>query len=130
VDPELRLQLVLAQTEGYGADVVVECVGLPEAVNEGLAYCRDGAKFLILGQYANSGNISFNPHVVTRKQLQMIGSWGFEPRHVDRALRLLENPMWKELFAQQITHRFPLHRAQEALDTTRNWISGKSVIVP
>jgi threonine dehydrogenase-like Zn-dependent dehydrogenase len=121
---------VLAETGGYGADVVIECVGHPEAVNEGLEYCRDGARFLVLGQYANAGDISFNPHTITRKQLQIAGSWGFEPRHVDRALRLLELTDWKRLFARQITHRFALDQADEALATTRNWQSGKTVITP
>jgi threonine dehydrogenase-like Zn-dependent dehydrogenase len=130
VDAEARKQQVLAETGGYGADVVIECVGHPDAVNEGLEYCRDGARFLVLGQYANAGNIPFNPHTITRKQLQVIGSWGFEPRHVDRALRLLDGTDWKRLFARQITHRFPLEQANEALETTRKWQSGKTVIVP
>jgi len=129
-DAAERKRRVLAETGGHGADVVIECVGHPEAVNEGLEYCRDGARFLVLGQYANAGNISFNPHTITRKQLQVIGSWGFEPRHVDRALRLLEAAHWKMLFARQITHRFPLEQADEALATTRAWQSGKTVIIP
>lgn len=129
-DPEERKRQVLAETGGHGGDVVIECVGHPEAVNEGLEYCRDGARFLVLGQYANAGNISFNPHTITRKQLQVVGSWGFEPRHVDRALRMLENPHWKRLFALQVTHRFPLEQANEALETTRAWRSGKTVITP
>jgi len=103
---------------------------LPEAVNEGLEYCRDGARFVVLGQYANAGNISFNPHTITRKQLQIVGSWGFEPRHVDKALRLLETTNWKHHFAHQITHRFPLDQADQALQTTKGWQSGKTVIVP
>ena len=74
---------------------------------------RCDAKFLVLGQYANAGNISFNPHAVTRKQLQMVGSWGFEPRHVDKALTLLETTEWKDHFARQITHRFPLEEIQD-----------------
>jgi threonine dehydrogenase-like Zn-dependent dehydrogenase len=129
-DPEERKRKVLAETGGYGADVVIECVGHPEAVNEGLEYCRDGARFLVLGQYANAGNISFNPHTITRKQLQVAGSWGFEPRHVHRALQLLESADWKRLFARQITHRFPLEEANQALETTRAWQSGKTVITP
>jgi threonine dehydrogenase-like Zn-dependent dehydrogenase len=92
--------------------------------------CRDGGKYVILGQYGNAGNISFNPHTITRKQLQLIGSWGFEPRHVHRALQLLQVPEWKSLFARQVTHRFPLEQANEALHTTRSWTSGKTVIVP
>ena len=130
VDLDARTRQVLAETGGYGADVVIECVGHPDAVNEGLEYCRDGARFLVLGQYANAGNISFNPHTITRKQLQVVGSWGFEPRHVDRALRLLDETQWKQLFARQITHRFPLEQANQALETTRTWQSGKTVIEP
>jgi threonine dehydrogenase-like Zn-dependent dehydrogenase len=129
-DLDSRRKQVLQETSGYGADVVIECVGHPDAVNEGIEYCRDGGKFLVLGQYANAGNISFNPHTITRKQLQVIGSWGFEPRHVDRALSLLERSEWKHRFARQITHRFPLEQANEALQTTREWQSGKTVIVP
>lgn len=125
-----RRRRVLDETGGYGADVVIECVGHPEAVNEGLEYCRDGGKYVVLGQYGNAGNISFNPHTITRKQLQVIGSWGFEPRHVHRALELLESSSWRELFARQVTHRFGLEQANEALQTTRSWAAGKAAIVP
>lgn len=125
-----RQQRVLDETGGLGADVVIECVGYPQAVNEGIEMCRDGGKFLVLGQYANAGNIDFNPHTITKKQLQMIGSWGFEPRHVYRCLELLASTEWKDKFAAQITHRFPLAQAHEALMTTKNWTSGKTVIIP
>lgn len=130
LDIDERRRRVLTETGGYGADVVIECVGHPSAVNEGIELCRDGGKYLVLGQYANAGNISFNPHIITRKQLQVAGSWGFEPRHVDRALALLEHTDWKRNFARQITHRFPLDQADEALKTAKSWQSGKTVIVP
>ena len=84
----------------------------------------------MLGQYANAGNIDFNPHTITRKQLRVVGSWAFEHRHVHQALRMLDECGWKDLFARQVTHRFSLAQANEALETTRRWASGKSVIVP
>jgi L-iditol 2-dehydrogenase len=127
---EERRRRVLDETEGYGADVVIECVGHPKAVPEGMELCRDGGKFLVLGQYGNAGDVSLNPHIITRKQLQMFGSWGFEPRHVDRAISLLDRTDWKRLFASQITHRFPLAKADAALETVRQLRSGKAVIVP
>jgi threonine dehydrogenase-like Zn-dependent dehydrogenase len=125
-----RLAQVIDETGGYGADVTIECVGHPEAVNEGLGMCRDGARFLVLGQYADAGNISFNPHTITRKQLQVVGSWGFEPRHVDAGLRMLGFDSWAERFASQVTHLFPLDGANEALMTAKEWRSGKAVITP
>ena len=126
---EERRAAVMDETGGYGADLTVECVGRPEAVNEGMDLCRDGDRYLVLGQYGNAGNISFNPHTVTRKQLQMIGSWGFEPRHVARALDMLASG-WAERFAAAITHSFRLDQANEALETVREWRGGKTVIRP
>jgi threonine dehydrogenase-like Zn-dependent dehydrogenase len=125
-----RQKQIVAETGGFGADVVIECVGHPEAVNEGIELSRDGGKFLVLGQYANAGNISFNPHTITRKQLEIRGSWGFEPRHVDGALRMLGLGRWAELFAGQVTHRYPLAQANEALETVRDWRAGKTVLIP
>ncbi len=129
-DAAERRKLVIGEVGPYGADVVIECVGHPVAVNEGIELCRDGGKFLVLGQYADAGTIDFRPHAITRKQLQVIGSWGFEPRHVHAALGLLERSDWKTRFANEITHRFPLSEANEALETVRQWRSGKTVIVP
>jgi len=130
-DVEARRALVLEALGPFGADQTIECVGYPEAVNEGILLCRDGGQFLVLGQYADAGNISFNPHTITRKQLRIIGSWGFEPRHVDRALRLLERDgELRQKFAHAITHRFPLDRADEALQTARSLSGGKTVILP
>lgn len=129
-DPAERQKLVLAESGPYGADVVLECVGRPAAVPEGWDLCRDGGKCLVLGQYANSGDIPINPHLITRKQLQISGSWAFEPRHVDLALRLLEVPHWQKCFAAEVTHRFPLDQANEAMETARRQIAGKTVIVP
>lgn len=129
-DPAERKRLVLAETGPYGADVVLECVGRPAAVPEGWELCRDGGRCLVLGQYANAGDVTINPHAITRKQLQISGSWGFEPRHVDRALQLLEIPEWQQRFAAEVTHRFPLEQASEAMETARRQMAGKTVIVP
>jgi threonine dehydrogenase-like Zn-dependent dehydrogenase len=130
-DPEARRCAVLEALGPYGADQVIECVGYPQAVNEGILLCRDSGQFVILGQYADAGNISFNPHTITRKQLRVIGSWGFEPRHVDRAIRLLERDAeLRGKFAACITHSFPLEQADQALQMARSLAGGKTVILP
>jgi threonine dehydrogenase-like Zn-dependent dehydrogenase len=128
--PEARRKLLFDQIGPYGADVVVECVGRPSAVPEGWELVRDGGKYLVLGQYANAGEVLMNPHTITRKQLQVIGSWGFEPRHVDAALRLLENPHWQSRFASEVTDRFSLRQANDALEKARLGNGGKTVITP
>lgn len=114
----------------YGADVVIECAGIPQVVPEGIEMARDGGKYLVLGHYADAGAIEFNPHWITRKQLTVYGSWASEPRHMHAALQFLQNKRQDFPFEQFVTHRFPLEKTNEALQATAQWTSGKSVIVP
>ena len=126
-----RRAAVLAATPGgFGADAVIECVGHPAAVAEGLEYGRDGARMLVLGQYGDAGPTPLNPHLITRKQLVLHGSWGFEPRHVHAALEFLACGQGRYPFAESVTHRFGLEQANEALEATRTWQAGKAVLTP
>ncbi len=129
-DPETRLNQVKRLTGEYGADAVIECVGSPSVVPEGLEMCRDGGKYLVLGHYGDAGSTPINPHVITRKQLMVYGSWASEPRHMGMALEFLRTQGERFPFEQLISHRFPLECAFEALQTTAQWASRKSVIVP
>ena len=121
--PQERIQRVRELTRGYGADVVIECVGSPEVVPEALEMCRDGAKFLVLGHYGDAGEISINPHIITRKQLQLYGSWGSEHRHMAQALEFLKTKGNRFPFEELVTHRFPLDQVTEAIETTAKWRS-------
>lgn len=129
-DPAARLATVRELTGGYGADVVLECVGIPGAVVEGMEMCRDGGKYLVLGHYCDAGPVAWNPHVVTRKQLQVFGSWSSEPRHLQQAIAFLRANRERFPFHEMVSHRFPLDRANEALALTANWQASKSVFVP
>jgi threonine dehydrogenase-like Zn-dependent dehydrogenase len=125
-----RIEAVRQLTGGYGADAVLECVGIPSAVPEGMEMCRDGGKFLVLGHYCDAGSVSLNPHVITRKQLQVFGSWSSEPRHLKAAIEFLRARQREFPFHSMVTHRFSLEQANEALATTARWESAKSVLVP
>jgi putative phosphonate catabolism associated alcohol dehydrogenase len=125
-----RSQRVRQATSGYGADVILECVGIPEAVSEGLELCRDGGKYLVLGHYGNAGTMDFNPHVITRKQMVLAGSWGFEPRHTYAGLKFLQGAGRKYHFERLVTKPFPLEKASDALKSTASWSGGKSAIAP
>ncbi len=129
-DPAERRRIVLDHTGGLGADVVLECVGMPQAVAEGWELCRDGGKYLVLGHYGDAGPIALNPHVITRKELTIFGSWGSEPQHWTVALELLRTRRERYPFHELITHRFALDQVNEALSAVAKWQTGKAVILP
>jgi threonine dehydrogenase-like Zn-dependent dehydrogenase len=105
-------------------------LGAPGAVVEGMEMCRDGGKYLVLGHYCDAGPVSWNPHVVTRKQLTVVGSWSSEPRHLKGAIDFLRATPEQFPFAEMVSHRFTLDQANEALAATANWQAAKSVLVP
>ncbi len=129
-DPVERRRLVLDATGGLGADVVVECVGMPSAVAEGWELCRDGAKYLVLGHYGDAGPTLLNPHLITRKELTVLGAWGSEPRHWAIALEFLRTRRERYPFETLITHRFGLDQVNEALAAVAHWQTGKAAIAP
>jgi threonine dehydrogenase-like Zn-dependent dehydrogenase len=125
-----RRGIVLEHTNGLGADVVVECVGHPAAVAEGWPLARDGGRYLVLGQYCDAGPTQLNPHLITRKELQVFGSYGSEPHHWARALEFLRVRSERFAFHELITHRFALDQVNEALAAVAAWKTGKAVIEP
>jgi len=127
---EDRIEAVRQWSGGHGADVVLECVGAPSAVVEGMEMCRDGGKYLMLGHYCDAGPTPFNPHLITRKELEVVGSWSSEPRHLRAALEFLQSTGDRFPFVSMISHRHGLADAHEALMAMAGWQTVKSVIVP
>ena len=83
-DPAERQRQVLAETPGgRGADVVLECA----ACRARCGRVRSGPPQRSLpGARAvhRSGAVPINPHVITRKQLKVYGSWAFAEAHYAR----------------------------------------------
>ncbi len=129
-DASQRCALVLEATHGLGADAVIECVGAPQAVAEGWELARDGGRYLVLGHYGDAGPTMLNPHVITRKELTVLGAWGSEPKHWTRAIEFLRTRRDRYPFEELITHRFRLDQVNEALDAVAQWQTGKAVILP
>ena len=129
-DPAARRELVLEMTGGLGADFVVECAGVGSATGEGWELTRDCGRFLELGQYCDCGPQPLNPHLMVRKEMQMGGVYGSEPRHWARALRFLEARKDRFPFEELVTDRLALHQINDALELVASWKTGKVVITP
>lgn len=126
---EQRREIVMQRTGGRGADVVIEAVGDPAAVHEGLKLARMGGSYLSIGFSQPPGDcqVDFFSDVV-RKNLKIQGVWVSATRHTWQAMRLVQdNP---DLFAQMITHRYPLSQANEALQAMAGREALKAVLVP
>ena len=126
---EDRKQAIMDKTRGRGVDFVVEAVGDPSAVHEGIKLVRSGGAYVSIGFSQPPGNcqIDFFQEVVS-KNLNIQGVWVSGTRHTWQAMKLvLERP---ELFARMITHRFSLEQANEALAAMAQRDALKAVLAP
>ncbi len=59
---EDRLAFIKQLTHGRGADMVIECAGVPSAVPEALDLLRVGGLLVEAGNFSDLGEISISPH--------------------------------------------------------------------
>ena len=121
-----RIERVLELTAGRGADVVLECAGVPAAVAEGLELVRVDGRYLIAGHYGDAGSVPLNPHIINKKQIMITGAWSAANRHFLRALTLLAKLPVEKL----VTHRFTLDQVNDCLIAAERGETLKAVVTP
>jgi len=126
-----REEWVLAHTAGRGADVVVEATGAPAAVVEAMRYARDAGTVVVVGQYTDHGEVSFNPHLdLNRKHLDVRGCWGSDFSHFYRGAQLMADAARAGPWSRLRLERFGLGRANEALAAVASGRVVKALIDP
>jgi threonine dehydrogenase-like Zn-dependent dehydrogenase len=102
-DPRHALAHVVELTGGRGADLVVECTGVPSAVDQGVRLVRRGGSYLVVGQYTDAGNAMINPHQIVYRQLDLLGSWAFTGAHLAEYVGLLRRLVERFDLARLVT---------------------------
>jgi L-iditol 2-dehydrogenase len=130
--PELaRLQFVKDLTHGRGADVVVECAGVPQAVREALEMLRVGGLLVEAGNFSDLGEISVSPHRhLCAKNVRILGVGGEEPAAYGPSMRQLARYMKHYPVADFVTHRFGLRNVDAAMQKSIEHESMKVVMQP
>jgi threonine dehydrogenase-like Zn-dependent dehydrogenase len=106
-DPADAISEVIELTGGRGADLVIECTGVPAAVEQGMRMARRGGAYLVVGQYTDGGNATINPHQIVYRRLDVLGSWAFSGAHLVEYIRLLPRLVERFELARLVT-TYPL----------------------
>lgn len=128
---EDRLTMVRELTNVRGADVVVECAGVPEAVREGLEMLRVSGLLIEAGNFSDMGEISISPHRhLCAKNVRILGVGGEEPAAYGPSMRQMSRYMRNYPLADFVTHRFGLWEVDAAMKKSMATDSMKVVIEP
>ncbi|HIE26819.1 TPA: hypothetical protein EYP66_05995, partial [Candidatus Poribacteria bacterium] len=110
---EERIERVQELTDGVGADIVIECAGVPSVLAEAIELVRRGGKVVEIGHYCDSGEVSVNPHVICRKDIDILAVWSYPQIQFATALEFLRqcNAPLEEL----VTHYLPLEKFEDGI---------------
>jgi len=129
--PQERIEQVRKLTGGRGADVTIEATGAPSAVREGMQMTRDAGRLVVVGQYTDAGDVTFNPHLdLNRKHLEIRGCWGSDYSHFYRAVKVLAKHGDRFGWERMISKRYGLGEMNEALDDVAAGRVVKAVVDP
>ncbi len=129
--PKDRIGEVLRLTEGRGAELVVECVGVPVAVKEGLEMVSMAGTYLVVGNYIDMGPVDINPQrQILSRSLRIIGVNGMPYQAYSRALNLMSIHHKTLHLDSFVTHRYGIDDADKALATAFSLKSLKVLIIP
>jgi L-iditol 2-dehydrogenase len=130
-DPSARVRWVRDRTSGRGADVVIEASGNPAAVPEGLEMLRDAGRYVVVGQYTDSGDATLNPHrQLNRKHATVLGCWGYEFSHLHRSLAMMARHNARFRWRELVTREYSLEEAGDALADMERLAVVKALIRP
>jgi L-iditol 2-dehydrogenase len=113
--PESRVARVRELTDGRGADLVIEVVGIAEATVEGLDMVRFNGKFLDIGNIVPQP-ISFPATKVISNQTQWRGLMHYNPWIMPSALDFLVRTKERYPLTKMVSHSFPLSEINQAFE--------------
>jgi L-iditol 2-dehydrogenase len=131
LDKAARLQFVKDLTHGRGADMVIECAGVPQAFPEGLEMLRISGLLVEAGNFSDLGEISLSPHKhICAKNARILGVGGEEPAAYGPSMRQMARYMNHYPLREFVSHRFALRDVNAAVQKAIEPESMKVVLEP
>jgi L-iditol 2-dehydrogenase len=118
---------VAAALPGGGAQVVIECVGAAEVVNQALQLVRSGGTLLVFGVSPPEATVPLAPYVVFHKELTIRGCYT-NPFTDARSLALLGAR--RVLVEPLISHTFAIRDVAQGIEAVRRGETVKAQVVP
>jgi threonine dehydrogenase-like Zn-dependent dehydrogenase len=129
-DPDLRVKRALELTGNWGADIVVELVGHPRVVPEGLRMLGRTGRYLEIGNINPGLTYELDPSTLIFGNRSIQGMVYYEAEHLQQALDLMRRTRDKYPWQRVVSHTFPLERINEAFVEADQGRVTRAAIVP
>jgi D-arabinose 1-dehydrogenase-like Zn-dependent alcohol dehydrogenase len=119
--PESRIDRVMELTSGIGADKVIEVVGFPAVVEEGLKMVRMRGIYLEVGHISPNSFASIDVSTLVSNQVRFYGIQHYDPWIIPNSIDFLERTADKYPLTSVVSHEFPLDQIGKAFETAE-WL--------
>lgn len=126
IEEEDAWDVIGPMTDGFGADVCLECSGAEPAATAGIQLVRKQAKYTQIGLHGRPISVDFEK--IALKELRVTGSFAQKWSAWRTALALLAQD--RVDLKPLVTHTYPLERWEEAFGRLRNKEGLKIVLIP
>jgi D-arabinose 1-dehydrogenase-like Zn-dependent alcohol dehydrogenase len=128
--PAERVAAVKKVTDDWGGDVVLELVGHPGVVDEGLRMTAPEGTYLEIGNINVGWKAEFDPSWIIFGNRRIIGLAHYEAEHLRGALDLMRRTLDKYPWGRVVSHKFPLEQINEAFIQQDKGHVTRAAIVP
>jgi threonine dehydrogenase-like Zn-dependent dehydrogenase len=118
-------------TSGRGADLILDCSGVPETFVASLRMVRVGGTVVEAGAFVDMGPVAINPNSdICTKNVNVLGIGGETAESYKPAMELLARNLDTLPLESFVTHVLPLEDAQRALELAQTDATMKVVLSP
>ena len=128
---EERVAKVKELINGFGADFVFQCTGVPQAAADAYKYVRRGGGYCEMGFFVNAGECTMNPHFdLCNKEITLVGSWVYSANEYIETLGFLKNAKTMGIPVEKlVTDHYPLEQYVDAMEKNISLTGVKIAIV-
>ena len=128
--PAERVERVKALTDGWGGEIVMELVGHPGVVDEGLRMTAPEGTYVEIGNINVGWEATFDPSWIIFGNRRIQGVAHYEAEHLKGALDLMVRTKSKYPYHKILSHKFPLDQINEAFRQQEDGHITRGAIVP
>ncbi len=107
------IKTILKNTNGWGADIVIEAAGVPDTMRQSVKAVRPGGTILQFGTVSEPID-NFNPFPLYFKEIVIVGSRAMTGEEFEPSIKLVASGAID--VKPLITHEFPLEKVKEGIE--------------
>ena len=132
--PPDRTSKVMSLTGGRGADIVMEVVGVPAVIPEGIQMVRSGGTYLEIGNISLGQTVALDPSQLVWGNKDIVAVNMYDPAILPVAINFLQRNKDRFPLAKVVSHKFSLDKIDQAFQqaewTGKQTSTARAVVTP